>query len=111
MMDLNLIDARKASARAWFETLREEIVAAFEKLEDALPAAAPFADRAAGRFVRTPWPVSYTHLGPEPLEPDGGAEAATARPSRSTDSEIEFGRGLVFSNSPSSGKMMSRNMK
>ena len=55
MMDLNLIDARKASARAWFETLREEIVAAFEKLEDALPAAAPFADRAAGRFVRTPW--------------------------------------------------------
>jgi coproporphyrinogen III oxidase len=55
MMDLNLIDTRKARARAWFETLREEIVAAFEKLEDALPAAAPFADRAAGRFVRTPW--------------------------------------------------------
>jgi coproporphyrinogen III oxidase len=54
-MDLNLIDTRKARARAWFETLREEIVAAFEKLEDALPAAAPFADRAAGRFVRTPW--------------------------------------------------------
>ena len=39
-MDLNLIDTRKARARAWFETLREEIVAAFEKLEDALPAAA-----------------------------------------------------------------------
>ena len=54
-MDLNLIDTRKARARAWFETLREEIVAAFEKIEDALPAAAPFADRAAGRFVRTPW--------------------------------------------------------
>jgi coproporphyrinogen III oxidase len=64
MMDLNLIDTRKARARAWFETLREEIVAAFEKLEDALPAAAPFADRAAGRFVRTPWQRTDHSGGP-----------------------------------------------
>ena len=63
-MDLNLIDTRKARARAWFETLREEIVAAFEKLEDALPAAAPFADRAAGRFVRTPWQRTDHSGGP-----------------------------------------------
>jgi coproporphyrinogen III oxidase len=46
---------RKAKARAWFESLRDRIVAAFEKLEDALPASAPLADRPAGRFGRTPW--------------------------------------------------------
>src|SRR5215470_17016805 len=33
------LDARKARARAWFETLRDDICTAFERLEDAaLPA-------------------------------------------------------------------------
>jgi coproporphyrinogen III oxidase len=50
-----LIAERQARARAWFETLRDTICAAFEAIEDALPAGAPFSDRAAGRFVRTPW--------------------------------------------------------
>ena len=54
-MDTSQIDTRKERARAWFETLRDQIVAAFEDLEDALPAGAPLADRAPGRFVRTPW--------------------------------------------------------
>jgi coproporphyrinogen III oxidase len=49
------LDARKARARAWFETLRDEICAAFEAVEDALPSKAPLAGRAAGRFGRTPW--------------------------------------------------------
>jgi coproporphyrinogen III oxidase len=49
------IDQRKEQAKAWFETLRDRIVAAFEAVEDALPATAPLADRLAGRFVRTPW--------------------------------------------------------
>jgi coproporphyrinogen III oxidase len=49
------IDQRKDQAKAWFETLRDRIVAAFEAVEDALPATAPLADRPAGRFVRTPW--------------------------------------------------------
>ena len=43
-MDLNVIEARKGSARAWFETLRDRIVAAFEEIEDALPAGAALAD-------------------------------------------------------------------
>jgi coproporphyrinogen III oxidase len=54
-MDATLIEMRKEQARAWFETLRDRLTSAFEDLEDALPAGAPGADRAPGRFVRTPW--------------------------------------------------------
>jgi coproporphyrinogen III oxidase len=50
-----LLQDRQARARAWFETLRDDICLDFEGLEDALPASAPFGERAAGRFVRTPW--------------------------------------------------------
>lgn len=53
--DPAILTGRKARARAWFEDLRDEICAAFEKLEDALPATAPNADKPAGRFRRTPW--------------------------------------------------------
>jgi coproporphyrinogen III oxidase len=54
-MDGSLLGARKARARTWFETLRDDICAAFESLEEALPADAPLASQAPGRFVRTPW--------------------------------------------------------
>ena len=54
-MDSGIIDQRKEQAKAWFETLRDRIVAAFEAVEDALPATAPLADRPSGRFTRTPW--------------------------------------------------------
>jgi len=54
-MDIDKIEARKKQATAWFEALRDRIVAAFEAIEDALPATAPLADRPAGRFTRTPW--------------------------------------------------------
>jgi coproporphyrinogen III oxidase len=54
-MDAGLTEARKARARAWFEQLRDDICAAFEAIEDDLPHGAPFADRPAGRFVRTSW--------------------------------------------------------
>jgi coproporphyrinogen III oxidase len=49
------IETRKARARAWFETLRDDICADLEAVEDALPAKAPLANQPAGRFVRTPW--------------------------------------------------------
>ena len=49
------LPARKATARAWFESLRDQIVTALEAVEADLPASALFADRPPGKFVRTPW--------------------------------------------------------
>ena len=66
-----MISDQQSRARAWFEQLRDDICAAFEALEDALPAGAPLAERAAGRFVRTPWERA-DHTG----EPGGGGVMA-----------------------------------
>jgi coproporphyrinogen III oxidase len=73
-MDASTIEARKARARAWFERLRDDICAAFEAVEDALPATAPHGDRPAGRFVRTPWERT-DHTG----QPGGGGVMALMR--------------------------------
>jgi coproporphyrinogen III oxidase len=54
-MDSTSIEARKTRARTWFETLRDDICAALEAVEDALPANAPLGKNPAGRFTRTPW--------------------------------------------------------
>ncbi len=54
-IDAATIDGNKAAARAWFERLRDDIVAALEKVEDDLPASAAGGKLTAGRFVRTPW--------------------------------------------------------
>lgn len=48
--DLSL---RQQAARAWFESLRDQICAAFEALEDDAPA--DLYGEIPGRFVRTPW--------------------------------------------------------
>ena len=64
-MDMLVIEDRKARARSWFEHLRDDICAAFEKLEDDAPAS--LYPGSAGRFVRTPWDRS-DHTG----KPGGG---------------------------------------
>lgn len=47
------IDVKKATAQAWFRTLRDRIVAAFEDLEAAV--SGPNAGLPPGRFEITPW--------------------------------------------------------
>ena len=48
-------DDHKSRAATWFAELQGRIIAAFERIEDELPAGASLAGEAAGRFVRTPW--------------------------------------------------------
>lgn len=54
-MDGADVTAGKVRAKAWFETLRDEICRSFETLEAELPATSPGGDKPAGTFVRTPW--------------------------------------------------------
>jgi coproporphyrinogen III oxidase len=49
------LEARKARARSWFETLRDSMCAALEAVEDAAEGSPLYASAAAGRFARTPW--------------------------------------------------------
>ena len=49
------LNEHKERARIWFEALRDDLCASFERLEAELPDTAPFGDRAAARFLRTPW--------------------------------------------------------
>jgi coproporphyrinogen III oxidase len=51
--DQNTVEEQKVRATAWFESLRDQICAAFETIEDELTGT--FADRPAGRFERTSW--------------------------------------------------------
>jgi coproporphyrinogen III oxidase len=51
-IDLSLED-KKIRARAWFESLRDQICAAFERLEDEAPA--DLYPGAPGRFEKKPW--------------------------------------------------------
>jgi coproporphyrinogen III oxidase len=53
--DPTTLETHKDRARAWFESLRDQICAALEAVEDTLPADAPRGDKPAGRFARSPW--------------------------------------------------------
>jgi coproporphyrinogen III oxidase len=65
--DAPVLESRKQAARTWFETLRDDICRAFERIEDELPASAPQPPEQPGRFVRTPWSRT-DHTG----DPGGG---------------------------------------
>jgi coproporphyrinogen III oxidase len=73
-MDASAIEARKTQARTWFERLRDDICAASEQLEDALPATAPLGQTTPGRFQRKPW-QRMDHSG----KPGGGGIMALMR--------------------------------
>jgi coproporphyrinogen III oxidase len=66
------LEEHKARARRWFEALRDDLCAAFEVLETALPADAPLGAMAPGRFERTPWSRSGGTAGA-----DGGGGVAS----------------------------------
>lgn len=61
-----ILEVQKSRAATWFAELRDLITAAFEALEDELPAGAPLAGCEAGRFVKTPWQRK------DPTGADGG---------------------------------------
>jgi coproporphyrinogen III oxidase len=74
LADSKLLDEHKERAHIWFERLRDDICAAFEKIEDDLPKDAPLANLPAGRFARTPWQRT-DHTG----KPGGGGVMALMR--------------------------------
>jgi coproporphyrinogen III oxidase len=53
MTEITQLEDRKVLAQAWFESLRDRILLAFEALEDAAPA--HLYPGAPGRFERKPW--------------------------------------------------------
>ncbi len=65
------IDDKKARATAWFASLRDQICAAFEALEDAAEGLPGTEGRAPGRFIRKPW-TRTDHSG----QPGGGGTMA-----------------------------------
>ncbi len=91
-------EERKAKAKAWFESLRDQITSAFEALEDALPASAPLADRPAGRFTRTPWNRT-DHTGAQPISgsPEiGNTDAGPAGAGPGGGGTMAMMKGRVF---------------
>jgi coproporphyrinogen III oxidase len=53
--DADQLETWKPRAEAWFQSLRDDICTAFERLESDLPTEAPGGGEAPGKFVRTPW--------------------------------------------------------
>jgi len=53
--DVNPFEAGKDLAQAWFESLRDSVCAALERVEDAAEGFALYKNQPAGRFTRTPW--------------------------------------------------------
>ena len=54
------LDDRTQAARAWFDALRDRIVAEFERLEDEAPADLYAGE--PGRFELKPWEIGRAHV-------------------------------------------------
>jgi len=92
------LETRKTRAREWFETLRDDICASLEELEDALPASAPLGRSAPGRFERTPW-ARADHSGKQPISglPETGTlSAGSAKADPGGGGVMSLMRGRVF---------------
>ncbi len=72
------MDEKKDRAGRWFAELRDQITAAFEEIEDDLPASAQLGDRPAGRFVKTPWQRTDHTTSGAPDVARSNAKSATA---------------------------------
>jgi coproporphyrinogen III oxidase len=72
--DAATLEARKIQAQAWFEALRDDIVAALEAIEDEAEGSPLSAGQAPGRFARKPW----TRIEPDGSEGGGGVMALMA---------------------------------
>jgi coproporphyrinogen III oxidase len=66
--DVTAFEARKEWARLWFETLRDDMLAALEAVEDAAEGSPLYAGQPAGRFTRKPW----TRTEPDGTDGGGG---------------------------------------
>jgi coproporphyrinogen III oxidase len=86
------LDRRKETARRWFESLRDDICAAFEAIENDLPAGAPLSNRAPGRFVRSPWQRT-DHSGQQPIS--GLTEIGSSDSSGSAKADPDGGGGVM----------------
>ncbi len=69
--DAATLDTRKDRARAWFERLRDDICAALEAVEDALPQGAPHSDRPPAASGARPGSAPTI-----PAQPGGGGVMA-----------------------------------
>ncbi len=89
------IDVKKTTARAWFETLRDDICAALEALEDELPAGLPDAELTPGRFERTPW-SRKDQSGPPSDAKDGANDRPEDGPNDGGGGVMSMMHGRVF---------------
>jgi coproporphyrinogen III oxidase len=71
------LDEYRERARSWFEKLRDQLCAAFERLEAELPAGAPLSSKAPRAFLRTPWTRAGHHGAP--ASDSGGGVASLIR--------------------------------
>ena len=97
-MDSAKIEARKETAKAWFEALRDRLLTALEDVEGALPAGAPLSDRALGQFARTTWQRT-DHSGAQPISglPEiGNVEAGPAGAGPGGGGVMAMMKGRVF---------------